>query len=571
MKIESKKAERILGLVTVGGAIAAAAGFALNLFTEGWFRMALSLLIGGSVVAVLGLLLSLGARKALITVNVALMILFALVILVVVNYVNSRHYRRFDWTQGGRHKLNTQTLNIIGNLKDRVIITTLFKPMNDMQYYTFSSVKDLLEEYRYSSNDLEVRHVDPFYDSTGVKKLATELKIDEIQPNSLIVQCGAKYKQVALDELVKQDASPYRNPYQPQEPPKFRGEEAITAALINVTEAKQTTIYYTTGHGERDFDDYDEMKGMSEIAKALKRNNYKLEKVNLFEKKQVPDDCDLLVIPGPVKSFLPDEVTALRNYLGKNGNLLVMLEPKLASREPQPSGLEPLLSEYGVKVNSDIIVLNKLRDLFGRAMITDQVLVRGDMGYPPSKITEKMKTQNTILPVVCQIDAASPESEGGPPGASGPYRVASLCKSGETSWGETDIAKPDENKGIRGPLSLAVSVEPRGPEQPSPYGGPPMPSPSEKAEGPRMVVLGSVRFAANSDVNNYPGNQDLFLNSVSWLAAKEAQLGIAAKPFDVRPISVTPQQAKIILAISIILLPLLGGTAGVVVWILRRK
>jgi hypothetical protein len=568
--IESKKAEGLLRLIMIVGFVAFLAGLIMSAATEGWFRLSMSLMAGGGALAILAFLLNLGAKKAFITINVALMILFAAFILVVVNFVNSRHYKRFDWTQGGRHKLTSRTLNIIGNLKERVIVTTLFKPMSDLQYYTFASLKDLLEEYKYNSNNTEIRHVDPFYDSTGVKRLAQELKIDEIQPNSVIVQCGAKYKQIPSDDLIQQDANPYRNPYQSPEPPKFKGEEAVTAAILNVTEPKQTTLCFTAGHGERDCDDFDESKGMSELSKALKRDNYKVEKVNLFEKKQVPDDCDLLVIAGPTKAFRPDELTAIRNYLGKNGKLLVMLEPKVAAK--QSSGLEPLLAEYNVKVNTDLIVLNKLRDLFGRATITDQVLVRGDSGYPPSKITNKMKNENSILPVACMVDAAAPEGEGAPPPESAPpYRVNSLCKSGDGSWGETDITKPDESKGVKGPISLVVSVEPKAPEQPNPYGGPPIPSPNEKVEGPRMVVFGSALFACNECINSFPGNLDLVTNSVSWLAAKETQMGIAAKSFDVRPISVTPQQAKVILALSIILMPLAGAIAGVIVWFVRRK
>lgn len=569
MKIDSKKAEDLLNLITLVGFVTFLAGLVLSMTTEGWFRLAVGLLVGGGVVAVLSYLLSLGAKKAIITINVALMILFAFIILVVVNYVNSRHYRRFDWTQGGRHQLNSRTINIISNLKDRVTIWTLFKPMNDLQYYTFASLKDLLEEYRYNSRNLEVRHVDPIYDSTGVQRLATQLKIDEVQLNSVIVQCGTKYKQISMDELIQQDWTPYRNPYQPSEPPKFKGEEVVTAAIINVTEAKQTTIYFTTGHGERDFDDYDERRGMSELAKVLKRDNYKLEKVNLFEKKAVPDDCDLLVIAGPIKTFAEDEITAIRNYLSKNGKLLIMLEPMGIAKQQQPSGLESLLSEYGVKVNTGVVVLTPIRGIG----VLAQTFVGGDKGYPYSKITEKMRNEVTIFPFACQVDSTMPEGE---PGASGSHKVNVLCKSSEMSWGETEFGKTeeirfDESKDIRGPIALAVSVEPKPPEQPNPYGGPPMPRPDEKVEGPRMVVFGSASFAANVAINSSPGNQDLVLNCVGWLAAKETQLGIAAKPFDVRPITVTPQAAKVIFAFAIIVMPVVGGLAGVVVWLIRRK
>ena len=116
------------------------------------------------------------------------------------------------------------------------------------------------------------------------------------------------------------------------------------ALILAVTQEKQSTIYFTTGHGERDFDVYREDIGLSQLGKLLRRDNYKLEKLNLATQKKVPDGCDLLVIAGPIKTFREDEVAALRQYLAGNGKLMVMLQPKLATGGA-PSGLEALQTE----------------------------------------------------------------------------------------------------------------------------------------------------------------------------------------------------------------------------------
>ena len=543
--------------------------------TDTWFWHIgpLQLFFVGATIVICNLLLSLDVKKAVIVINVVFMMVFAFIILVAVNYVNVRHFKRYDWTQGASRQLSSQTVSIISNLDDKhhVVITTLFAPMDQLSAVTFGSLKDLLEEYRFDSSNIEVHHVDPLSDRIAMLRLKDQLK-GPLQLNSVLVQCGANNKQVSLNDLIEQPSNPNQNPYMAQEPPKFKGEDAITAAIISVTQEKQSTICFTTGHGERDYDDYDKETGLSQFATALRRDNYKLDKVNLSLKKEVPSDCDLLVIAGPTKDFQPSELAALGVYLSKNGKLLIMLEPKIAGGGA--CGLDPLLAEYSVKANPDLMVVNKVRDMFtGEETISDQIIVAADAGYPPSKITDKIRTENTVLPGACPVDSAMPEPEGAPPGAppAGPYRVTSLCKSAEgASWGITDLKKVDEKNSVKGPFSLAVSVEPKGTQQPNPYGGPPMTNPNEKVEGPRLVVFGSAHFAMNAFIRAY-GNQDLLMNVVSWLAVKEAQMGIAAKPFEDRPIALTPVAAKVIFLFSVLLMPIFGAVSGIAVWVMRQK
>jgi hypothetical protein len=563
----------VLWLTALLGAVAFVAGQILGAVTEGWLTFCAALIFGGFVVAVVSLLLNIGTRRASAIINTAFLVYFAFIIVIVINYVNSRHFKRFDWTAEHHHQLTSQTLNIITNLdaKHRVSITTLFILMDAQQAGIFSALRDLLEEYRYNSSNIEVHHIDPITDRITAQKLKEQVKtsVNELL-NTVVLQCGDRSKVVPMRDLLEMPQTPDYNPYMAREPPKFKGEDAITSAILAVAQEKQPTIYFTTGHGERDFDDFDKDMGMSQFGKILRRDNYKLEKLNLSTKKQVPEDCDLLVIAGPAKTFREDEVAALRQYLARNGKLMVMLQPKLASGGA-PSGLEALLAEYNIKANSDFMILNKVQDILGRVAVTDQVIVQPDTGYPPGKITDKIRNQNTIFPAACQVDSAMPETEGAPPGAAaGPYRVSPLCKSADSSWGETDINKPDENKGVKGPFSLAVSVQPKGPERPNPYGGPPMPNPDENLPGPRLVVFGSVEFAANSTVKSF-GNQDLIMNAVAWLAAKESQMGISAKPFEDRPINVSPAQLRTIFIFVFLLLPEFGVIAGVVVWFVRRK
>ena len=84
------------------------------------------------------------------------------------------------------------------------------------------------------------------------------------------------------------------------------------------------------------------------------------------------------------------------------------------------------------------------------------------------------------------------------------------------------------------------------------------------------MVFGDTDFAANAYSNN-PGNQDLILNAISWLARREKELGISAKAPDIRRTVIKPGQLTVITWLSIAGLPSIGILIGGFVWWRRRR
>ncbi|KAB2836682.1 MAG: hypothetical protein F9K48_01210, partial [Candidatus Brocadia sp.] len=492
-------------------------------------------------------------RKALVGTNVAIMSIFAACIFAVVGFLNNRHYERLDLTVTGKYSLSSKTKNILKNLEKPIVITTLFN-QGEMFY---EQIMDILKEYAYHTDKIKVESVDPLRNRTKVEELARRLNISDLQLNTVVFECGEYSKHVQQSEVIER-----------QYPFKFKGEEAFTEAILNVTQEKQTAIYFVTGHGERQFEDFDR-GGISGIANALKRDNCRVAPLDILTAKKIPDDCEVLVVAGPTKAYLTEELNIIRNYLENRGKLLLMLEPALSPNAP--TGFKTLLPEYGIAVRDDVVVYNKVNmPLFGIQTVAE-IYVGKDEYAEDHPITNDLKTYNTIIFGACPVDAS-------PPNDQMPYQATVLMRAPEGSWGEIDVAnllqkKPEYNidTDVQGPVSLAVASRVKELPKSVTQSHPAMANdPAAKPQGAQLVVFGDVDFATNEYIEN-PGNADLFRNSINWLAKKETQLGISAKPPDFRKATISPIQMKVIFWISIAGIPVIPIIIGSIVWWKRRR
>lgn len=497
-------------------------------------------------------------RRTVIGANVAIMIAVAIVICGIVSYINNRHYHRFDCTASGRFSLTSKTKNILKGLEKPIIVSTLFNRGDRFTAEIFEQVSDMLAEYAYQTDNIQVDHIDPLREHTKVELLSKRISIEQITLNSVIFECEGKSKHADIKELIERKF-----------PFKFKGEEVFTAAVLAVSQEKQTGVFFTTGHGERSIEDFN-LVGLSDISNALKRDNYGVVSLDLLSEKKIPDGCGILVIAGPTKSFSTEEVNIIRNYLDDNdGKLLVMLEPALGQNKP--SGLKELLKEYNVEIRDDAVIYNKVNTpLFG-LQTRAEVYVSKD-NYQEHKITKDLTKLTTVFFGAIPINVVTTQN------VKQGFNVWKLAQVPDRAWGETQVEsgkKPENDKevDVQLPFGLAVAVEPADPETAASIAhGAPAPEPgTEHAKGPGLVVFGDADFATNDYVGNYPGNLDIFLNSITWLAQKETQLGISAKQQDIRQAVIRPIQKRVIYWLTVFCLPAIGIIIGGIVWWERRR
>ncbi len=314
----------------------------------------------------------------------------------------------------------------------------------------------------------------------------------------------------------------------------------LTSAILKVSRAEQKVIYFLSGNGERAVDSSNQ-DGYGQAKQVLEKDNYQIKTTLLVVTPTVPADCALLVIAGPTKPLLDQEIKAINTYLDKGGKLLYLTDPETTS------GLEAgVLSKLGVQVRNDII-------------IDPASSLLGDVASPLissfrwSPITKDLKAA-AFFPQSRSLLATTQAPEG--------VTLNPFADTSADSWGETDLVNRqvsfDAAKDAKGPLTVGLSAEVE-----------------HKLNGvttaptARLVVFGDSDFGSNLFLST-GGNRDLFANAVNWLTEEESLISIRAKAPTDRSMFMTNSEQILSLITSVVLLPLGVLMAGAIVWWRRR-
>ena len=279
-------------------------------------------------------------------------------------------------------------------------------------------------------------------------------------------------------------------------------EEVLMAALLQVTRQQRKVIGVVMGHGEGDFNQGDRKRGYSTARALLEQEYYEVQPLSLLG-DDVPPETSVLIIAGPQKEFLPDELAALDRYLQRPGQALVMLDPL---RVP---GLAAFLRRYAVELAPDVVVDPSGR-IFGGEYLTLRVPV-DRMAHPilgpvdaPAlfSLTRSVRTADTDTGATMGLE---------------------FLHTSDESWATTDRGVIERKapefvagRDRRGPVPVGVEVAFRT-----------LTPPGAELQQGRLVVYGNAEFANNFFIE-FLGNKDLFVNSVAWLAHEPA--AIAHRP-----------------------------------------
>jgi hypothetical protein len=429
--------------------------------------------------------------------NLIVASMLTVVLVLMVNYVSIQHGVKWDWTSGGSGLLSGKTVEVLRGLKTQGTVTLMARAGDPL----VPAARRLLTQYEQASSALTIHYVDPDVEIGRTRDLVRQYSIRE--SGALIVEFGQRKRVLYLSGFLPKSRS-----VKGRQPRGgiFLGamEQGLTSAIHGLARETVPVVYFLGGHGERNPDDYGDFVGYSEIAGALRDSPAEVRSLTLEAPGGVSNDCSLLVIAGPVRSFTPWEVGRIRDYLALGGRLMVMIDAGVET------GLESLLEEWGVKV--------------GGGFVVDQrggVVVPLDKGRAATGMGEVLLTTYGLHPVtrgmgvlVSTLTMPRPVEPGD--GAASARitdqidrpQAVRLALTSRKSWMETDTERqpPQYNEGYdrQGPLSVAVAVEKAGRS-----------AIKMDIRPVRLVVIGDSQFAANRCLTG--GNRLLFMNAAGWL------------------------------------------------------
>ncbi|MEK6684484.1 MAG: Gldg family protein [Nitrospirota bacterium] len=464
-------------------------------------------------------------RSTKLGLNSILMVLIFISILGILNFISSRHRLRFDFSETASFSLAPQTVQVLKDLNRDVKILAFVSE----QGRTRSQIKDLLSSYSYHNPRITTTLIDPD------KKPSVAKQYGITQYDTVVLESGKQETQI-----------------------KTVSEQELTNAIIRISRDELRKILFLEDHGEHSPAD-EEKTGYSRVKDSLQKQGFEIGSLSLLEEGRVPDRTTVLVIAGPQKGFLPKEKEALANYLSAHGKVLLLLDPDTQA------GMDDFLSQWGIKMGKGLIIDTVSRLLGGD--FTIPVVTN----YPAHEITQGFNLA-TFFPVSQTVNFDQ--------GRAVEFEYKPLAQTGENSWSKTNPEAGRLNfnpaEDVRGPLTLAVAVT-RKPKSGSPE-PPAHDTPTDTgsteaastASQPTLVVFGDSDFAANGSFN-FSGNGDLFLNTVTWLAQEKGLISIRPKEAHFTPLFLSRSQGKVLMYVSLLLLPSAVFITGIVIWKRRRR
>ena len=298
-----------------------------------------------------------------------------LVGILLVNFVASNFFTRFDFTAEKRYTLSPITKNILAGLQDQVQITVYLEGDFPAGFKRLrNSTNDLLQDFdSYAGGKLQFDFVNPITGdqksqeeayqrliAMGIEPTNLSVKTEDGMSQKLIFPAALiTYKGIQIPVKLLQNRAGI-SPEEVLNNSIQNLEYAFASAIKKVTTGGSVRIGFTEGHGElNDLQLSDAMKSLGD--------SYEVGRVNLAT---IPfdglDRLKVLIIAKPVKPFSEEDKYKIDYFVMHGGSVIWSIDQVNAELDslrgseeqlafPKKLDLDDILFKYGVRLNYDLI------------------------------------------------------------------------------------------------------------------------------------------------------------------------------------------------------------------------
>lgn len=451
----------------------------------------------------------------------------ALVVIFVgaVQYVSSEHNKKLDFARFRTSRPSEATKKVVQTLSKDLRATLFYPTTNEVR----ETVVPYFEELAKESSRFRVEVLDHALEPARSRELSAS-------GNGLVVL-------TVVDDKGKSSERETINigtATEQAQGPLATLDMEVQKRLLTLTRPGRIA-YFTTGHGERNFDmgvpsdlnRQDLRAPVSMMRQLLLGLGYEVRTLSVANGlgNKVPGDAGLVVIAGATEALLPEEIAALTDYLNEGGHLYLLLDPDATKAD---ESLTPLIKQAGAKYHPELLA-HETMIARRRRNDSDKNNILGTGFSSHVSVTVLSRAGGRIAVVLPKTGWF--EREGQP--AAG-LQIDFPIRSAPDTYADTNNNLTFESSEKKQVFDVAVAAQ-------RTVGEPPKDQKDAKSQKGRremrLMVLGSVDAVSDLGLT-VPTNQALVQDTVKWLTQEDQLVGESAGEQDI-PILHTKQQDKV--------------------------
>ncbi len=491
------------------------------------------------------------------------LLLFAVICM---NYISSHNYNRWDHSRAADYSLSGWSVNYLKSEE----VTKRERPVKWIMVVRRSSpmyerVRVLAEEYkRKSGGKIVLEVIDPIRATDRAQQFAAEYHLKLVRDMILIdarptddapvnreTQTGTAALNPHITLALVEEMITYAVDEKGQRRPEnFRGEDLLTARLVESIEGKPKTLLFLADKSRVDSDGED--SPWSNLTTILRYQNIQIKPVNLAGLKEIPTGVNGVALIAPKYDFTEEEIVTLEAYWNTPRSALLIL---LESGDCPPR-LKTFLRSKGVTPRNDRVITKDATRVITAA--------RGNF-TPGISFLKDLEGQSAVFEGASSSIDVRENADDLMVRKLSPMPLIQVM---EGYWGESDFGNQtgDGNAGktfdsIRdnaAPLYIAAAVT-RGAANVDHLA----------AETSRMVLIANTDFLESN--RQRAENMDFLAASSNWLVMRESLVGLLPRHIGTYKLPLLEAQVSFINRLNLIFAPLAFLLIGGLVYSSRRS
>jgi gliding-associated putative ABC transporter substrate-binding component GldG len=299
-------------------------------------------------------------------------IVFLIVGIILLNFVNQSFYKRFDLTSNKRYTLSGTTKAILVNVDQPLFITVYLEGDFPSEFKRLQvETLQYLEELSAKNSNIKIHFENPENQREYLIKkgmMPSKLTVEESGKLSEAIifpwaEINFKNKTAIISLLPNAIVASQEEQLQKA---VENLEYSFSDAINSIMQTKKKSVAILTGNGE--LEDIYQYSFLSEVAEKYKLAKFTLDSVSTNPQQTLKDitTFDLAIIAKPTQKFTAKEKLTLDQFIINGGKTLWMLDNVQADQDslfnngkmlafPRNLNLTDLLFSYGIRINTTLV------------------------------------------------------------------------------------------------------------------------------------------------------------------------------------------------------------------------